>query len=98
MANSQNTLLGQPYALTLLRLMGNQWQDHGTNEEEPPFGWAMRLETKQSKYSLTAHRLLIALIENSPFPDTVAKQFLSKLANCNNRAVEDLGDARFCFM
>jgi hypothetical protein len=98
MESSQNTILGQPYALTLLWLMENHWQDHGAKEKDVPFGWVVRHETKQSKYHQAAHRLLIALIEHSPSPDAVAKQFLSELANCNNCAVKDLGDACSCFM
>jgi hypothetical protein len=70
--------------------MGNQ---KGADEENPPLGWAMRLIQQNTVYSQTAHKLLQALIEHSPSPETVAKQVLSDLGKCENPAVASLGDA-----
>src|ERR1700679_1000426 len=80
----------QSYALALLKLMGNQ---EGANEDNPPLGWALHLETQSSIYSQTAHKFLQALIEHSPSPETVARQVLTRLGECKNLAVADLGDA-----
>ena len=78
------------YALALLKLMGNQECD---NENNPPLGWALHLETPSSVYNLAAHKLLRTLIEHSPSPETVAQQFLTELERSENPAVADLGDA-----
>ncbi|KAF8497136.1 hypothetical protein F5888DRAFT_1889776 [Russula emetica] len=86
----ENTPLAQSYALSLLTLMGNQ---EGTNEDNPPLGWALHLETQSSVFNLAAHRLLRTLIEHSPSPEAVAQQFMTELARCENSAVIDLGDA-----
>jgi hypothetical protein len=90
MESSQNTL--RSYAQALLTLMGNQ---DGADKENPPLGWAMRLVTLTQKtdYSQPAHRLLQALLEHSPSPETVAEQFMTELAKCEIPAVVELGDA-----
>jgi hypothetical protein len=78
------------YALALLELMGNQ---EGADQDNPPLGWALHLETQSSVFNLAAHRLLRPLIEHSPSPEAVAQQFMAGLAQCENSAVIDLGDA-----
>ena len=88
MEDSQNTL--RSYALALLTLMGDQ---EGANEDNPPLGMALHWKTQSSVFNLAAHRLLRALIEYSPSPEAVAQQFMTKLAECENSAVIDLGDA-----
>ena len=84
----------QSYALALLKLMGNQ---EGANEDNPPLGWALHLETQSSVYSQTAHKLLQALIEHSPSPETVAQQVLTELGKCDNASVAGFGDALSTF-
>jgi hypothetical protein len=86
MESSQNTL--RSYALALLTLMGNQ---PGADGKEAPFGIAMCMITKKTVYNQTAHRVLEALIEYSPSPESVAQQFLTELGRCENSDVEDLG-------
>jgi hypothetical protein len=88
MESSQNTL--RSYAQALLTLLGNQ---EGAEKENPPLGWAMRLVTKTKTYSQPAHRLLQALLEHSPSPETVAEQFMTELADSETSAVVELGDA-----
>jgi len=83
----------QSYPLALLTLVGNQYVQNGANEDHAPFGMAMRLDTRRRKYRQTAHRLLRTLIEHAPSPEAVAREFLNELANCENPAVESLGDA-----
>lgn len=91
----QNTL--QSYAQSLLTLMGNQ-----TNEDtcSPLLGMALRWDTRTSRlrwdtrasrFNLPAYRLLKALIEHAPFPQTVAQQFMTQLEKCENAAVINLG-------
>jgi hypothetical protein len=75
--------------------MGNQT---GAENENPPLGWALRRFQRHTAYSLTAHKLLQAVIEHSPSPETVSKQVLTELLNCKNATVVGLGDARFYFM
>lgn len=87
MESDQNTL--RSYALTLLTLIGNQ-QDA---EKNPLFGEAMRLDTGHTIYRQTSHRVLQALIEYSPSPETIVKQFLAGLMKCRISAVATLGDA-----
>jgi hypothetical protein len=53
----------------------------------------MRLVTQSSIYRQSAHRLLQALLEHSPSPETVAEQFLTELSKCEILAVVELGDA-----
>lgn len=85
----------QSYALALLKLMGNQ---EGANEDNPPLGsWALHLETQSSVFNLATQRLLQTLIEHSPSPEAVAQQFMTELAQCENSAVIDLGDALSTF-
>jgi len=89
----ENTGTPQSYALALLKLMGNQ---EGA-EDNPPLGWALHLETQSSVFNLAAHRLMQTLIEHSPSPEAVAQQFMTGLAQCENSAVVDLGDALSIF-
>ena len=84
----QNTL--QSYALALLTLWRNQ---EGADGPNPPLGWAFRLETQTSIYNLAAHRLLPALIEHSPSPEVVARQFMTELGRCDYDDVITHGDA-----
>ncbi len=83
----QNTL--RSYALALLMMLGNQ---QGANGNSPPLGWALNRETQRSRFNLAAHRLLSALLEHSPSPETVAQQFMTALAQCENPAVINLGN------
>ena len=83
----------QSYALALLTLMGNQECDK--DDDNPPLGWALHLS---SVFNLAAHRLLRALIEQSPSPETVAQQFLMELEKCENPAVVDLGEMLFLLL
>ncbi|KAF8497137.1 hypothetical protein F5888DRAFT_1906980 [Russula emetica] len=84
MESSPNTL--RSYSLALLTLMGNE----PGAEDDPPFGWAMRLVKTTTVYSQAAHKIFQALIEYSPSPDTVARDFLTELAKCENAVVADL--------
>ncbi|KAI0272146.1 hypothetical protein BGY98DRAFT_167201, partial [Russula aff. rugulosa BPL654] len=84
MESDQNTL--RSYALTLLTLIGNQQNV----EENPLFGEAMRLDTGHTIYRQTSHRVLQALIEYSPSPETIVKQFLEGLMKCKISDVETL--------
>jgi hypothetical protein len=63
------------------------------DDENQPLGWAVRETVQQSIYSQTAHKFLQALIEHSPSPETVARQVLTRLGECQNLAVANLGDA-----
>lgn len=83
------------YALALLELVGRQ---EGADDDNPPFGFAMRQVKRATIYHQTAHRLLHALIEYSPAPEAVAKQFLTELARCENTEVVTLGDAFSTFV
>jgi len=70
--------------------MGDQ---EGANEDNPPLGMALHWKTQSSVFDLAAHRLLRTLIAYSPSPEALAQQFMTKLAECENSAVIDLGDA-----
>jgi len=81
--------LQRPYALALLTLI----RDQDGADVTPPLGIALRYETATSKYNLPAHRLLQALIEHSPSPETVACQFMAALERCEKTiVVEDSVD------
>jgi hypothetical protein len=86
MESSQNTL--KAYALALLTLVGSQ----PGARDDPFFGFAIRQVKSATTYHQTAHELLQALIEHSPSPETVARQFLEELATCENAEVVTLGD------
>jgi hypothetical protein len=85
--SNQNT--PRSYALALLTLVASQ----PDARDNPLFGFAIRQVKRASLYCQTVHEFLQALIEYSPSPETVARQFLSELAGCETTAVETLGDA-----
>jgi hypothetical protein len=87
MGSNQNTL--QSYTLTLLTLVGSQ----PGADDDPPFGFAFRLVKTTTIFHQTAHRILQALIQYSPSPETVADQFLTELAKCENTDIVTLSDA-----
>jgi len=91
MENNPFTL--RDYTLALLALMDNQYTRDGSSDDKAPLGMAMRQDTHQTIYFLTAHRLMKALIEHSPSPEAVARQLLAELAKCQNLAVKISGDA-----
>ena len=59
--------------------------------ENLPLGMATRVGVEQSAYNVPAHRLLAALINHAPSPDTIAREFLVELGKCGMSAVESLG-------
>jgi len=71
-------------------LIGDQ---EGANEDNPPLGEALHWKTQSSVFNLAAHRLLQTLIEYFPSPEAVAQRFMTELAECENNAVIDFGDA-----
>ena len=82
----------QSYALALLTLVKNQ-EDVNDN---PPLGITIRRDhdgTNISSFNMPAHNLLRSLIEHSPSPETIARQFIAELARCEIPAVKSLGNA-----
>jgi hypothetical protein len=72
------------YPLLLLTLMKED------NESFPnPLGTAERMP--DSSFKVPAHRLLLALLEHSPSPDTIAREFLVELRNCGTPAMQESG-------
>ena len=74
------------YALALLNSMGRQ-------EDLIPLGNARLVGSQTSTFDVPAHRILQALLEHSPSPQTIAQEFLAELAKCQVLAVNDSGDA-----
>ena len=65
--------------------------DRGGGVRRIPPGMATRVGVEQSAYNVPAHRLLEALINHTPSPDTIAREFLVELSKCGTSAVESLG-------
>jgi len=78
----------ESYILELLELMGRK----DNSMENPPLGFARRTGAETSTFDVPAHKLLTALIEHSPSPKTVARDFLVELVKCEISAVRELGD------
>jgi len=76
------------YPLALLSLIG-EGLDAG---QDPPLGYATRVGVQNSQFNVAAHRFLKAIIEHSPSPPAVAKEFLIELRKCQVAAVMDLGN------
>jgi hypothetical protein len=79
------------YALALLTLV----EEVANEDDQPLLGMALDLNQEARSHKLAAHRLLQTLIEHSPYPEVVAQQFMTALAQCGNSAVVALGDAPF---
>ena len=75
-----------PYPLALLQLMREQ-----ASAEILPLGMATRVGVEKSAFNVPAHRLLEALINHAPSPDTIAREFLVELGKCGLSVVESLG-------
>ncbi|KAF8340547.1 uncharacterized protein EI90DRAFT_3117067 [Cantharellus anzutake] len=78
----------ESYALALLKVMGKR-----DNAERPPLGFASRSGTLSSTFNAPAHKLLQAVIEYSPSPETIARGFLVELGKCGILAVKGFVDA-----
>ncbi|KAF8331973.1 uncharacterized protein EI90DRAFT_3123066 [Cantharellus anzutake] len=81
-------LLLESYALALLKVMGKR-----DDAEHPPLGFARRSGTLSSNFNVPAHKLLQAVIEYSPSPETIARGFLVELGKCGILAVKGFVDA-----
>ena len=79
------------YVIALLNLMGGQ-EDVIDN---PPLGTARRAGSATSTFDVLAHKLLQAIIEHSPSPETIIREFLVELAKCEVSAVKDSGEPLF---
>ena len=80
----------QSYSLALLTLVTNQ-EDVDDN---PPLGIAIRRDgTDISSFNMPAHNLLRLMIEHSPSPEVVARQFMTELGRCDYDDVITHGDA-----
>jgi hypothetical protein len=79
------------YVLALLNLMGMQ---EGVIDK-PPLGTARRVGSATSTLDVPAHKLLQAIIEHSPSPETITREFLVELAKCGVSAVKDSGEPFF---
>jgi len=77
----------ESYVLELLKLIGRQ----DDAMENPPMGFARRAGAETSTFDVPAHKLLQALIEHSPSPKTMAREFLVELVRCEDLAVKELG-------
>ncbi|KAF5373480.1 hypothetical protein D9615_009461 [Tricholomella constricta] len=73
-----------PFPLALLELI-----DENGSVDNPPLGMAKRSGVQTSSYNVPAHRLLHALIEHAPSPDTMAREFLEVLMACRIKDVEE---------
>ncbi|KAI9510124.1 hypothetical protein F5148DRAFT_1374740 [Russula earlei] len=73
------------YVLTMLEMMGRQ----DSFVDNPPLGLARRAGATSSTFDVPAHKLLRAVIEHSPSPET---KFLVELAKCEIFAVKKLVD------
>jgi hypothetical protein len=74
------------YPLALLQLIRED-----ASAENLPLGTATRVGMESSTFHVPAHRLLEALINHAPSPDSVAREFLVELAKCGISVVESLG-------
>ncbi|KAF8523340.1 hypothetical protein BU17DRAFT_86082 [Hysterangium stoloniferum] len=77
------------HVLALLSLMGKQ-EDVMDN---PPLGIARRIGATTSTFDVPAHKLLQAVIEHSPSPETIAREFLVELGKCEIVIVKEFVDA-----
>ncbi|KAI9510211.1 hypothetical protein F5148DRAFT_1147755 [Russula earlei] len=77
------------YILALLELMGRK----DGSVDNPPLGLATPAGAISSTFDVPAHKLLHALIEHSPSPETISREFMVELARCEISAVKQLGDA-----
>ncbi|KAF8524063.1 hypothetical protein BU17DRAFT_85098 [Hysterangium stoloniferum] len=78
-----------PRVLALLRLMGKQ----ENVMDNPPLGTARRIGATTSTFDVPAHKLLQAVIEYSPSPETIAREFLVELSKCGIVVVKEFVDA-----
>ncbi|KAI9510199.1 hypothetical protein F5148DRAFT_1374659 [Russula earlei] len=76
------------YILALLELMGNQ----DSSVDNPPLGLARRAGATSSTFDVPALKLLHALIEHSPSPETMSRELIVELAKCEISAVKQLVD------
>ncbi|KAH9963117.1 hypothetical protein BC827DRAFT_1193455 [Russula dissimulans] len=76
----------ESYILELLEFIGKK----DNSMENPPLGFARRAGAETSTFDVPAHKLLKALIEHSPSPETVAREFLVELVKCEISAVKEL--------
>jgi hypothetical protein len=70
------------YPLALLKLMAQ--------EGAAPLGMAKRIGMEDSEWNLPAHRVLQALIEHAPSPESIARELLEKLGECKIQSVKTL--------
>jgi hypothetical protein len=63
--------------------------------DRPPLGIARRVGSVTSTFDIPAHKLLQAIIEHSPSPETIICEFLVELAKCGVSAVKDSGEPFF---
>ena len=77
-----------PYPLALLQLIREQAP---ADNDNVPLGTATRAGVEDSVFHVPAHRLLEALINHAPSPDTIAREFLEELGKCGIPVVESLG-------
>jgi hypothetical protein len=76
------------YPLALLDLMNEQ----DGAAENPPLGFAKRAGLETSVFNMPAHRILKALIDHSPSPEAMAKEFLKELSKCGIEIVHQFGE------
>jgi hypothetical protein len=79
----------QSYALALLNLMARQ----ENAIDNLPLGTARCIRAQTSTLDVPARKLLQAVIQYSPCPEKMARQFLVALEKCFVR-VKNSGDAR----
>jgi len=79
----------QSYALALLNLMARQ----ENAIDNLPLGTARRIGAQTSTFDVPAHKLLQAVVQYSPCPEKIARQFLVAVAKCLV-FVKNSGDAR----
>ncbi|KAI9512094.1 hypothetical protein F5148DRAFT_1146398 [Russula earlei] len=76
------------YLLILLGMMGRQ----DSSVDNLPLGLARRVGATSSTFDVPAHKLLRAVIEHSPSPETISREILVELAKCEISAVKKLVD------
>ena len=89
-----------PYPLALLQLMegptksaderSKSVDEPPKSAEMPPLGYATRIGVEKSMFKVQAHRILLALIQFSPSPNTIAAEFLTELDKCGDLVVKNL--------
>jgi hypothetical protein len=75
----------ESYPLALLKLMGKQ----ADAQTCPPLGMAKCLGVENLILRMAAHKLLEAVIEHSPHPAMIAREFLAQLGKCGISVVEE---------